>query len=416
MSVGVYVGSFAKATVTGNQDITIPVDLTAAAAGTWAIKFFSATYNTAGSTDTFTAHAQPMVGFTTGAANSYAATAGMTDAAGTSNTARRIAAKCVTVQDLSGGAFFDEADFVSFPDATHMRLNWTSQSAGTGAIQVSYIIFTGLTNAQVLSWTTPTSAIDKSVTGLTGSWTPELVLHAIPAITGSVPQSGSGAYIGYGMMNKHGQQGANSIFSVDAAVGASNTTRGQQTDACLYTVENNEQIDYQASFKSMDAGGFTVNFSTAIASACNVISLCMAGASSKIGAFAKATATGVQSVDSRQGFTPKGLILSTFGIAGASAPSVHAQWMFGATDGTNQRSSVATDLDAQATTIAKSAWSNTKLVLLGTSSVHSDGAFSAWDTASFSVNWTTNAGGSEEILYLLVGDSGTNTYPQKIAV
>lgn len=409
MTVGMYVGSFAKATATGNQDITLPTgcpDLTAAAAGSWAIKFFSTTFNTAGSSGTWTAHLAAMVGFTTGASNSYSVSAAAFDAGATSNSGRRMAAKCITITDLSGTAS-DECDFVSFPTSTTMRLNWTSQVTGAGAVQVMFIVFTGLTNAKVVNWTTATAAGTKAVTGV--GFRPDLVLHAGH---GGTLGSSAEAYFQFGAMNKHGQQWANAFASADAQVGASNTSRWQQTDACLAIVVPGESVYNQAHFVSMDSDGFTTYF-TSSGSALGVISLCMGGVSSKLGAF---TTVGTSTVvDSRHGFTPKGLLLSTISAAPASAPAAHAVWSLGGTDLTNQRAVSLADQDAQVTTSAKSVWWSNKVLDISTSAgvTSKSITYSSSSTSSFTLAESTSSSG-HEILYLLVGDSGTDTFPQRV--
>src|SRR5262249_47194519 len=69
----------------------------------------------------------------------------------------------------------------------------------------------------------------------------------------------------------------------------SDTQRGQQTDACLYGFGAGLVVSKKASFVSMDADGFTVNFTTADTNAGQVVSLALKGVAAKAGSFLKST-------------------------------------------------------------------------------------------------------------------------------
>lgn len=410
--VGVHVGSFTKQAGTGNQDITLPTgcpDLTAAAAGSWAIMFWTAGSDQA--SGTWDAHPQTTLGFVAnggGSISQYAVGTWHIDAAATTDTGRRMAAKAITIDWFNTTA---EAEFSSFPTATTMRLNWTTPSSfGTTAHVINFVIFTGLTNAKVVNWTTPTSAGSKAVTGV--GFSPDLVLHASAYAT-SLPQSNANALVSFGAMNKHGQQWANSFTSNDN-LADSNTSRWQQTDAAFIAVNAGEVQAAEAHFSSMDTDGFTTYFSTPTSTGFHVFSLCMDGISSKLGAY---VATGTsQEVASRHGFSPRGLLLSNVGGGAAAAPATNAFWNLGVTDLTNSRMAHLFDADGSATTVAKSVWRNNALSVLpnatSTPSDFSVTTFSSADEDSFAVAHTVSPG--VESLYLLVGDAGTDTFPASV--
>ena len=88
-------------------------------------------------------------------------------------------------------------------------------------------------------------------------------------------------------MDKNGGQWAQSVLSMDGSANA-DTQRGQQTDGCLYAFDAGLVMQKKAAFSSMDAGGFTVNFTNATSnSAGQVISLALKGVAAKAGSFDK---------------------------------------------------------------------------------------------------------------------------------
>jgi hypothetical protein len=216
-------------------------------------------------------------------------------------------------------------------------------------------------------------------------------------------------------MNKHGQQWANAFMSSDNST--SNTSRWQQTDACFLLVDNNESQDFQSHFQSMDADGFTTYFSTAVAAANNVVSLCLDGISSKLGAWTKTPTTGAltETINSRQGFAPKSVLVSAFGYLPNGSPMTDALWSLGMSDLTNERSVALVDRDGQNPTQADSYWSNNKLITnpSGGPSMATEADLTSTTNNSFTVNYTTNTIADRlEHLYLLTGAAGTDTFPQ----
>lgn len=408
----VKVGSFVKATATGNQDITLPSglpDMTAQADGTWAIIFWQGG-GTSGN-GIWDAHHQAMIGFVAkggGSLSQYSCSCGGTDAAAVAETSRRMAAAAITGCNAAGTAANEEAQFVSFPTATTMRLNWTTNV--TGARNVNYMILTGLTGAKVVNWTTPTAVGTKAVTGV--GFNPDLVLHA-SSVT-AAGSSGTTAYLGFGAMNKHGQQWANAIVSLDASDPTA-TCRYQQTDAAFVITQADNIVAHQEHFQSMDADGFSMYASTVNGAAQNVISLCLDGVGSKIGAFNLGASP--QTVTTRHDFTSRGALFASIAESPLSTPVTFALWSLGATDGTNSRASALADRDAVATSEADSIWLNDAPIYAPTGG--SPPGTLAKGTTSFStsdmtITWST-ADAGEEILYCLLGDAGEDTFPAMVS-
>jgi hypothetical protein len=224
------------------------------------------------------------------------------------------------------------------------------------------------------------------------------------------------------MMNKHGQQASNSIYSLDA-VNPTNTSRMQQTDACYTNVISTDTNNFQAHFVSMDSDGFTWNASTNTVGATHVVhALCLKGVSSKIGAFGKTNAASpaTQSV-TRVGFTPKAIIATTISNSTVGTPLTNTYYSWGASDGNTNRAVAFFDADATSPTQSKSNFYTDAYIAprLGASggTTYSKGAISSMDTDGFTSTFTSSLFDvNEEVLYLALGDTGVNTTPKSVYV
>src|SRR5262249_55674183 len=178
-----------------------------------------------------------------------------------------------------------EADLQSW-DATNFTLNWTTNNAT--AYVIHFIAIGGpAVSAKVVPWTMGTTTGNKSVTGV--GFTPDVVLHAHvgPGFTFAPPTSAPDARGGRGVRERGGGKGANALRSLTGV--PSDPQGGQQRDACLYGFGAGLVVSKRASFVSMDADGFTVNFTTADTNAGQVVSLALKGVAAKAGSFLKST-------------------------------------------------------------------------------------------------------------------------------
>ena len=128
----------------------------------------------------------------------------------------------------------------------------------------------------------------------------------------ALPVSGIHAGFSLGAMDASGNQWVDDVFSVDN-VGTSDTQRGQRTDACILIIDSAQSVAKKASWVSMDADGFTLNFTTAGGSPNQGFSLALKGVTAKAGSFSKSTsgAPASQAV-SGVGFQPSLVLLSSF--------------------------------------------------------------------------------------------------------
>jgi len=409
ISYGEYVGSFAKQTTAGYQDVSLPAgcpDLRNAKPGTWSIEVVGATYDTSAiATATWKAHYMLMVGATTGPYNSYASTGTSADGQNFSDTSRRFSSKLITLAE-SGGTNRNAASFVEFPTASTFRINWDSAESGVNVF--IFKVTVGLEAARIVQWDFNATG-NKSVTGV--GFTPDLAEHFM--IEGvSLDSVTTTVYLALGKMNKHGQQWGLAVAADDNA-DTSNTSRRQETDTCLTGVGPGEYASSQAHFVSMDADGFTVYFSVA-AYTSRPWTLCKKGLSSKLGTHVLEASP--DAVLTRHGFVATGLTVLNVSNGPTSTPQTHAAFNLGMTDFTNHRVIGVIDRDNVGTSEADSIWYNDKSTLSASTgpTAYNVGTYALTDTTTITATFTNAALGTEH-LYCLTGPPGTDTYPQTVA-
>lgn len=415
-----FVGSFTKQAAAGDQNISLAShaglpNLSAMAAGTWAL-FFSSVGNNAVS-NTWSTQIHAFNGFVANGNGlaQYAISCHAADnqVAGESN--RRAVAAAISFVH-TGGTVHSEATFSSFTSATNMRINWSVNDGDL--ININYMLFTGLTDADVILWSIPASTGSKTVSGV--GFNPDLVFHAHSLMTG-VPQTLSSTYFSLGWMNKHGQQFANTEASQDNQ-NPNVSERAQRSDSCIVGTDHLGGYYIKAHFEEMNSDGFKVYFSTnGLDASYDIISLCLDGIGSKIGAFTKGTGAAplAQEIASRHDGTVRGMILSGLSTNPNANPSAYATWTLGMWDGTNQRCVALGDSDAVSPTVARSIWSSDSVTIFQESAVgstSSKGVLTSADEDSFIETWNPNSGNTPEVGYCILMDAGEDTYPAKVLV
>ena len=281
------VGSFTKISAVGTQTVSHGLGQTPKALILW----------TDGKTgSTFSANFLYAFGMADGTTSKSVAVASQSGVGATPVAARRMANKALTIINWNP-TIIAEADLLSW-NATGFTLNWTTNTAATGYV-VHFIAIGGPTvSAKVVGWTMRTSAGNRSVTGV--GFTPDVVLHAHlgDGFTTAPPSSSTGAHFGLGVMDKSNNQWAVDAESVNGVPAV--TTRAQDATACIYGTNSSRVVVKRATLVTMDADGFTVNFSTANVNASQVISLALKGVAARVGSFLKSTtAPGAAYVQSR---------------------------------------------------------------------------------------------------------------------
>lgn len=404
----VKVGSFNPIATTGSQAVT-GVGFTPKAI------IFYTSFSGAGG---FSSDYKTMIGFTAGAASSFAVSVASDSGVTPSNVGRRVAAKCVTLSNSDGLTISAEADLTSF-DADGFTINWTT-SNGVTTRPINYIALGGadLTNAKAIQWADGNALGDFSVTGV--GFKPDCVLHASMenwAADGLPRSYYAGPFI-LGAMDKDGNQWTSGFNAADG-VNPSDTYRYLYTDACFYHPNTTGGLFKKASFKSMNADGFTVNYSVNDAGGNNprqMISLCLKGGSYKVGNAFNKGGTGKQRLDGL-GFAPKGLLINETGGGDSlrNGSASHILWMLGAGDGVTQKGIALRDEDNQVTTDV-GGYQNDFIInsiYVASQNLYMQASLSSLNADGFTLDWTTNpeADGMtvQPMLFLALGDTPAST-------
>lgn len=374
--MAIKVGSFAKSTggAPASQAVT-GVGFTPKALIMW----------TSGATSADATHDGYTFGIGVAIASVYGSVSGAAqDNQDTTVTSRSTQPKALTIVQW-GETTLAECNLTSF-DADGFTLSWTTNDANAYIINYMALGGPNLTNANVVNWTMATSTGNKAVTG--AGFQPDCVFH----IWSRQTSDGVGAAneIGIGIMTASAVW-ASSITSDDNA-GTTNAGSAQTTSYPLYRENASLIADFSATYVSMDADGFTVNFDNGASSANKVFSLCLKGGSYFVGTFNKVQSpTNTQSITG-VGFQPEGVLFHSSQVNADTAAVNGISYIVGASDGSSEVSAIVTDQDNVGTSEAKGYSSSTKAV-----SCMSVAGFvlalcdvSGLDADGFSLNWTTN--------------------------
>lgn len=387
------VGSFVKSAATGSQVVTHTLGQAPKALLLW----------TAGKTnETLSAGFYYGIGISDGA-TSVALAMSTRDGATAASSSRRIASKVMTL--VQGGEItVAEADLSSL-SASNLTLNWTINDGQPYVIH--YLAIGGPdVSAKLVNWQAPTATGTKAVTGV--GFQPEAVLHfhVGAAFVSAPPFSQSNGVIGMGVMNKEGAEW--SIQVADAtSVNPSVSTRAQRTDAAIYMYHApSPVVNKVASFVSMDAGGFTLNFTTATADASQMYSLALAGLQASVGTFTKSIAVAPVSQAVTTPFTPGAVFLSSYQMAPQTAAVRESQcsWGVGASDGTNEGSSAIVASDGVSPTAVDAQDKTSKaFIKMNSPPMDAEADLASFDPSGFTLSWTTNDSTASQICFLALG-------------
>lgn len=361
------------------------------------------------SANTWDPNAALGMGFCAGPDNQYAGGISSANSVGTAVSSRAHSYLSSYVRNTANSATWHSMRTVSF-DSDGFTVDVTANAG----LYCHYMAIGGsdITDARVISWSMP--AANDSVKSVTSvGFKPDLVFHATASTTAY--NAISDGILSYGVMNKHGQQWANGISSMNGQTGAL-TSRAQLPGTCLLQVANSQVLVTKAHYQSMDEDGFTVRFSTN-ASAYYVYSLCLKGISSDIGTFNKTTVTAANTTQtiSRIGFNPRALITSNYSTTPGTGLVSGAYMAFGATDGTTERvSAYQDDNGANPTQAAGIYFNNASIYMPGGAQQSVARASVALGTDSFTATWAYNNNEPREVQYVALGDAEQPTNPSRL--
>jgi len=298
-----------------------------------------------------------------------------------------------------------EADMPSW-GSTSFTLNWTTNDGQP--FVVHYLLVGGpQVSAKIVNWQTPGAAGQKTVTGF--GFQPETVLHfhAGAAFDDPAPFNLASGVIGLGVMDKTGAQWAIQVADANNA-STTVTGRGQRNDAALYMFNDvgTPSVTKKASFASMNADGFTLNFSTASSTLSQVYSLALAGLKAGVGTFNKTTATAPANQSVTTGFKPGAVFMASYQMVAQTAPVSESMCSVGvgATDGAHEASSTLGSYDAVMTPDVGGQDKTSKaFIKMNMPPLDAEADFASFDPNGFSLNWTTNDNIASQICFLALG-------------
>lgn len=330
--------------------------------------------------------------------NEYSVSAYSQNNVTTLNGSRRIANKAITQVDPNEATRF-EADLTSW-NSTTFTLSWTTNDATTFNVHYIAIGGTGI-SAHVSSWTAPTSTGNHSETGI--GFQPDVVLTAgVGALTSSPSSSSANGGFTLGAMDASGDEWAIASF-LDDGVSPSATSRLQLTDRCYAAVSSAATILMAASFVSMDADGFTMNFDT-IFNAAQLMSISIAGVNAEAGSFNKITSGSSQSITTTLK-DPELLLLASWQRTSSTSGQLEGAFGLGASDGTDEGCTGFFDEDDVNPTDNDRFDDSGKvfgILIDDTQTLSAAADLTSLDEEGFTLNWSTNDAVATQICYLVL--------------
>ncbi len=297
-----------------------------------------------------------------------------------------------------------EADFVTM-DANGFTINWTNVDATARIVNYLALGGTGLTNATVGSATQKTGTTGSlAVTGL--GFQPEAVILFNTKGSTTFPESSAASiYARFGFATGNANEGM-----VAWTIGNGQTTmdsaRYQQTDDTTGIILTSG-VNSLADFVTMDADGFTLNWST-VSSAYYYLYIALAGGEYTLGSLNQNVMpnTGNQMVTGLNQ-EPAALIAFSFNAAASASIATGASVTWGISDGANSFTHWIGDADNVADALSNTNMDRTKFLTImteGTTPATTTVATASFDTDGFTLNNTTVDATSREIIYLSIGN------------
>jgi hypothetical protein len=382
------VGSFSLNTSTGTQSVT-GVGFQPKALILWASD------QTA---DGSGADIQASIGFGTSSTNRGVSSANAEDNQATSDrNCQYDGARILIINTAGTSTTRMRADIESL-DADGFTLDIEATDAV--AYQVGYMAIGGtdLSNATVLTFTSAASTGNTSYTG--AGFQPDCVLFAGARTTDSGPCLGAAL--------SSSAEWISMSYGEDNA-GTSETASYQVSTSCVGTMNASNTFQL-ADFVSMDADGFTLNWSKANGASPGFhIALCLKGGSYAVGQATQKTSTGTQATTG-VGFQPKGLLLASINNTATTSAIQQSRWSAGFASGTSARGCIwGGSQDNVGTTVCDHDIDTAavlKMLTEGTPTLNAEADLSSFDSDGFTLNWTTADATAREFNFLAFGDTG----------
>jgi hypothetical protein len=313
---------------------------------------------------------------------------------------RRMAAVPISMVDYTQSTYAEAA--LTSLDATNIVLNWTANSSTADVIH--YLAIGGSTvTAKVVQWTAPTAPGNRAVTGLGFQPSAVLNFHTGYTVTAPPPFAKVSATCGMGFMDSVGSQWTWGVIAIDSA-SPTQAGRVQVTDSCLYAWDQPNSITKRASYASMDASGFTTNFSVANSSASQIFSLALGGLSVRGGSFNKSA--GATQAITGLGFKPGAVFFSSAQDVAQTGGTSESRHGLGASDGVTQTSCALNDSNNVSRSVANAIDKTGKVFMKmdnGTKTIEAEASLASFDSDGMTLNWTTNDAVPTQITWFALG-------------
>ena len=341
---------FDSPTVTGTSTVSL-------SSGIWGgespkvVLIFGSAATATGSTDQYTAS----VGWATSATSRGSASIGSQDNVTTANTNRtNDSAFCLSLTDQSqNSAYLEKADLDSF-GANQFVLDYSVASATAYKYYALALGGSTLTNAACVNFESRTTAGSQAITGV--GFQPDCVL-----ITSSSDSTENRVTI-HGIFDFGIADGSTSsalgVFTED---GLGTTKTGRQLASKMINSVWNDAAREVASLTSLDADGFTLNWSLVNTNGMHYKALCLKGMEVKVltGLQPTTNTTATRTI----GFTPKAAIFASVGNTSTASIVAHNKIMIGAWDDSNNMGVLSQTDEDNVTTSNTAGYWNTNAAL-----------------------------------------------------
>jgi hypothetical protein len=388
--------NFTKITTTGSQSVTVGFQPKA-------VVFFW----TRQSVEGLASGIQTGYGFASSPSNERGIAIASRDGQGTSQTARSQSQtySIIILSDTSTINVVARAEVTSFT-STGFTLNWQLNENRQDIIHYIALGGSDLTNAIAGSFTATTSPIPGSQSiGGVGFKPDFLMFLSIDEVSYDTSPAIGKSSIGFASSPT---EEASIAVTLENGQGTSDSWVRQRTDSSLNELSNTGADDMLADITSFDTDGFTIYKSSADQT--DIHYLALKGGKYKVGSFSKSPSTAVpvnQNVTGI-GFKPSGLILASKNLPSNTNMESEGRISFGASDGIKEGATWFHDKDNLGTSDANQRTSNSKIAIHGNqATLNAEADLTSFNADGFALNWTTNNGVAEQIVYAALGNATT---------
>jgi hypothetical protein len=390
MAFEVKKGSFACNTSTGNQVIT-GVGFQPKALILWTALMTA---------EGFAAENRGAIGMAVSTSSRRYTAWACNDAVGISDTSLRVDNLLIGLLS-SSGVVDAAADLVSF-DSGGFTMNW-SDAPGSAWI-MHYLALGGsdLTNVFIKTFNTPTASGSVPYTGV--GFLPDCLI-GLWSLAGTVlPYAGANAVQAVSFASSASAEQSCGFGDEDAQ----DISRGRQWLRPLFVRASDAQDGgerLEGDLTSLDADGFTINYTASITFAMPMAVLCLKGGQYKVGTDTQRTSVGTKATNG-VGFQPTGLLLlSANAVGNAADDATKSKHSIGAVSSGVEGCSWFESVDALDTSDTNSSSTTGKVIRTATSvsTIDAEADLSSFDSDGFTLDWTTADATAREFAYLAFG-------------